>query len=164
MSERPLSEFEQGILENIEKSGCQVNTIFDPEGVEPTFSYSIGFPETVGQPEVIIFGLRREVMHAMINVLLDKCRQGLTLKDGLTVEGLLDGYTCITRSVLSDNIVRDYFNSAIWYEKYRTGSDMEEAYQIVWPGVQQRLFPWDKGCDQIVIDSQPALYLPESVH
>nr|WP_247711113.1 DUF4262 domain-containing protein [Qipengyuania vesicularis] len=164
VSERPLSDFEQGILENIEKSGCQVNTIFDPEGDEPTFSYSIGFPKTVDQPEVIIFGLRHEVMHSMINVLLEKCRQGLLLRDGLVIDDLLDGYNCVARAVLNDYLVEDYFASAIWYEKYRTGSEMKGAYQIVWPGVQQRLFPWDVGCEQIVIDSQPALYLPESVH
>ncbi|QZD90132.1 DUF4262 domain-containing protein [Qipengyuania aurantiaca] len=164
VSERPLNEFEQGILDNIEKSGCQVNTIFDPDGDEPTFSYSIGFPKTVGQPEVIIFGLRNEVMHSMINALLGKCRQGLKLRDGLVIDDLLDGYNCVARVVVSDYLVDEYFASAIWYEKYRTGGEMEEAYQIVWPGVQQRLFPWDEGCDQIVIDSQPALYHPETVH
>ena len=164
VSERPLSEFEQRIFENSEKSGCQVNTIFDPDGEEPTFSYSIGFPVTVNQPEVIVFGLKNEVMHGMINALLDKCRQGLTLRDGLVIDDLLDGYNCVARAVVNDYIVDDYFASAIWYEKYRTGDEMKEAYQIVWPGVHQRMFPWDEGCDQLVIDCQPALYHPESVH
>ncbi|MBV7264853.1 DUF4262 domain-containing protein [Erythrobacter ani] len=158
MSGQPLNEFEERILQNIADHGCQVNHVFDPDGASPRFSYSVGLPKTVGQPEVIVFGLKNDVMHSMINALLDQCRSGLELQDGLIIDDLLDDYECVAKKVLPENIVSDWFASAIWYERYRTGQNMSAAFQIVWPGVQQRLFPWEATCDETVIDAQPALY------
>ena len=63
--------------------------VFDPDGKQPDFAYSIGFKETVSQPEAIIFGLPRDVMKAMINETLHQCRKGLALSDGAVIEGLL---------------------------------------------------------------------------
>ena len=37
------------------------------------------------------------------------------------------------------------------------------AYQLFWPGAEQGLFPWEKGCVQFVRDCQPSLYLPRVV-
>ncbi|MFN4097896.1 MAG: DUF4262 domain-containing protein [Sphingomonas sp.] len=158
MSARDLDTFEQGILSNVEKHGCQVNCIFDPDGSEPSFCYSIGFADTVGQPEVIVFGLDQAVMNFMVNETLRQCRAGLALADGVRVSGLLGGFDCVVREVSPENLVIDYFNSAMWFHRYRTGRDMERAVQIVWPGAVDGLFPWDDGSAQIVIDSQPALY------
>jgi len=154
-----LSEFEQGILANIRDHGCQVNHVFDPDGVLPGKSYSIGFPEAIDQPEVIVFGLPPEVMQFMINDLLRQCREeGLSLKNGLVVSDLLEGFACIARSVQSEHIIADHFASAMWFSKHRFRTDMKEAFQLVWPSSVTGLFPWDDGVAQEVIDAQPALY------
>lgn len=153
-----LNDFERGILANIAQHGCQVNHVFDPDGEEPGLSYSIGFPETVQQPEVICFGLDRKLMQSMINSLLDQCRSGLTMQDGVRVADLLDGFECELRSVKPEHIVPDNFASAIWYANYRGAGDPVCAFQIVWPSSRTGLFPWDEGVAQDVIDAQPALY------
>ena len=153
-----LSDFEQGILANIEEHGCQVNHIFDPDGDMVGKSYSIGFPETVGQPEVICFGLGNDLMHSMINGLLDQCLEGLKMQDGLRVSGLLEGFDCVLRSVKSDHIVSDHFNSAMWYSRHQGVGEMQKAFQIVWPSSETGLFPWDEGVAHVVVDAQPALY------
>lgn len=158
MSSTDLSAFEEKILSNVACHGCQVNFIFDPDGDDPSFSYSIGFPETVGQPEVIIFGLDRQVMHFMVNETLRICRMGFVLEDGVRIGGLLEGFECVAREVAPHNLVPDYFNSAMWFHRYQTGRDLERAVQIVWPGAVDGLFPWDAGSAQTVIDAQPALY------
>ena len=81
-----LSELEERILANIEDHGCQVNHVFDPDGILQGKSYSIGFPVSIGQPEVIVFGLRVEVMKFMINDLLRQCREeDLLLSEGLII-------------------------------------------------------------------------------
>ena len=158
-SPQALSDFEQDILDNVANTGCHINVVIDPDQQDPPFAYSVGFTETSGQPEVIVFGLSADMMTFMINETLDQCEAGLALSDGVEIEGLLRGHKVVSREVATRFIIRDYLNSAIWYEQHRTGRALDRAIQLVWPGARDHLFPWDKGCDQQVRDLQPALYL-----
>ena len=153
-----LSEFEQRIVANVEQYGCHVMHVFDPDGVEEAFSYSIGFPVSVSQPEVIAFGLSSKLMHSMINELHRQCRDGLRMENGLRVADLIEGYDCELRVVRPERIIADYFGSGMWFHRHRTGQAMTEAFQIVWPGAASGLFPWDEAASQDVVDAQPALY------
>jgi len=153
-----LSAFEQRIVADVEQYGCHVLHVFDPDGVEQNFSYSIGYPVSVAQPEVIVFGLDRKLMHSMINEVHRQCRDGLAMEDGLRVPDLLEGFDCALRAVRPDNIVAEYFGSAMWFHRTQTDHPMKGAFQIVWPGAVNGLFPWDAGVSQDVIDAQPALY------
>lgn len=154
---RKDTRYEREILQNVEEHGCHITLVFDPDGNDPSYAYSAGFPKTVGQPDLIVFGLPNEVMQFMINETLDQCREGLQLKDWTRIEGLLEGHHCIARAVTPHHIVRDYFNSAMWLRD-RLGGEMNEAIQIVWPGSVNGLFPWDSGCADEVRACQPALY------
>lgn len=153
-----LTEYEIALLRNVENHGCQVTHVFDPAGEDESFSYSAGLPVSVGQPDVIVFGLPKDLMHSMINEVASQYRKGLILSDGQIIEGLIEGYPCVARQVLGENIVADYFNSAMWVHQRELGRPMEAAFQIVWPGVEQRLFPWDEGCDEALIAAQLPLY------
>lgn len=160
---RKLDKDEQGVIDNIRDYGCQVQFVFDPDGERPDFSYSIGFPVSVGQPEVIVLGLRRELMHSMVNEVRSQCADGLVLSDGAHVSGLLEGFDCVLRHVTNPAAIEEHFGWAIWYHRSQRGVELNEAYQIVWPGAQQGLFPWDADCDEYVISQQPALY-ETSIH
>lgn len=151
---RDLTDYERDILANVRDHGCHITSVSD----EPPFTYSAGFIETASQPEVIIFGLPSKLCASMINNLLRMCREGLELTDGGEIEGLLQAHRVIARAIDPDNIVRDHFNSAIWYEQRRTGRTLDRAMQLVWPGALDGLFPWDDGCSKEVRDLQPALY------
>lgn len=151
------NDFERKIIDNVAAHGCHINFVFDPKGDEPSFAYSVGFEETVGQPEVIIFGLPNEIMQPMINDALRLCREGLVLQDMVQVDGLLEGFPCFVRDVIPEKILPEYFNSAIWYHRARTGVPLSHAVQIVWPDLDG-LFPWEEGCDAGVRDWQPALW------
>ena len=155
---RELTEYEEKIVAEVEQHRCYVIQVFDPDGIAPNFSYSIGFPALVAQPEVIVFGLSIPLMHSMIDEIYRQCRHGLSLNGGLRVAGLINGHDCELRSVKPKHIVKDHFNSAMWFHRHRTGEPMTEAFQIVWPGAVDGLFPWDEGASQDVIDAQPALY------
>ncbi|WP_235890464.1 DUF4262 domain-containing protein [Sandaracinobacter neustonicus] len=155
------NSFERGIIQNVRTHGCQVNCIFDPEDSDPGFAYSIGFWETVQQPEVIVFGLYGKVMASMVEDMFRLCKEGLKLSDGLAIDGLLEGHTVIARTVSPEKIVPEFFNSAIWYHRRVTGQPLAAAMQLVWPGVADGLFPWDAGCDENVRRLQPALYARE---
>jgi hypothetical protein len=71
---------------------------------------------------------------------------------------LLVGHRCVVRLVAPENLILEYFNSAQWHCRRQSGAEMTAAFQIVWPGAQDRLFPWDEGSSDIVRDLQPALY------
>lgn len=152
-----LTEYETMLLRNVENHDCQVTYVFDPAGEHESFSYSAGLPVSVGQPDVIVFGLPKDLMHFMINEVAAQYRKGLVLTEGQIIEGLIAGYPCVARRVLNENLA-DYFNSAMWVHRRELGRPMETAFQIVWPGVEQRLFPWDDGCDEAVYAAQPPLY------
>lgn len=149
-------------LNNIEKYGCHIWSVFDPNDVEPEFSYSAGFTKTVQQGEVIIFGLRSDVRVYMINETLRQCRHDLKLKDGCSISGLIEGFDVIARAIPEKNITPEFFGTAIWYSRHEFESELHTAYQLVWPGALDGLYPWEEGCDPEVIVQQPALYQREA--
>jgi hypothetical protein len=151
------TDFEREIVANVREHGCHINYIFDPNEDTPAFAYSVGFPETIDQPEIIVFGLPMDMMKFIINETMRKCREGLRLEDGLEIPGLLAGHVCMALEIPCANITREYFNSAMWFRRHVAGEEMDAAFQIVWPGAQDGLFPWDDGCSEIVRWSQPPL-------
>jgi hypothetical protein len=182
-----LTDLQQRILDNVEEFGCHITSVTPAEdddydddfedddfddldldedddddgeegGQHERFAYSIGFPRTVGQPEVIVFGFSAPLAAAVINGVLDRCREGLVLEDWTEIGGLLQGHNCMLREVEPDCLVPYYFNSAIWFSRHETGADLPRALQIVWPGVEDGLFPWDKGCAEETRELQTPLY------
>ncbi len=153
---RRISEQRQ-LLKAIKLLGFRVTAV-GRDDPPPGYAYSTGFPETFGQPEVIVFGLPDEIMANMIGGLSDQCREGLHLADGLEVTGLLEGHACVLRMVKPENLTDDYFYFSHWYHERQFGSRLEKAFQIVWPGVKTGLFPWEPGCPEEVRLLQPPLY------
>lgn len=158
VTDRPLTDYENRIVANVQEFGCEVVSVFDPKEVEPDFSYSIGFWETVQQPEVIILGLPSQMGKFAINETLRQCQSGLELFDWQRIEGLFEKFdvTCVARSVDPKRLVPEYFNSAIWYHDFRTGQPLSEAFQLVWS--YEGLYPWDKDAPTELLDDQPLLY------
>jgi hypothetical protein len=153
-----LSEFEREIIANVDHSGCHINMVFDPEGEDPGFAYSVGFTKTAGQPEVIVFGLGNDLMGSMINGCLDQCNAGLQLTDGTSIDGLLLNHPCVAREVHPSWFIIDYFNSAMWFHTTQLKRPFGCAIQLVWPDATNGLFPWNEGCGELAIAYQPALY------
>ena len=158
MSDRPFTDYETRIIENVKEYGCQVISVSDLDETLPSFSYSIGFWETVGQPEVIILGLPSNMGHFAINETLRQCQGGSQLSDWQPIEGLFEEYdvTCVARAVDEDHLVPEYFNSAIWYRNFRTGTPLDGAMQLVWS--YDGLLPWDDGASAELLEDQPLLF------
>jgi Domain of unknown function (DUF4262) len=157
MTER-LTEYEEKILSNVREYGCHVTTVFDPDGDEPNFAYSAGFTLSVCQPEVIVFGLDPILMGSMINSALDQCKLGANLADFARISGLLEGFDIIVRTIPEFRIEREYLNSAMWFHEREFDAKLQRVVQLVWPSSTTGLFPWEEGCDDSVIEAQPALY------
>jgi len=155
-----LSKYEQNILANVDEHGFFSTTVFDPDGKNPMFTYSTGFPESLDCPDFIIVGLTKEIMHNMLWEIFHQIKKGAIPQDGMAWKGLLAGdYFCISKTVHPDNNTTDYFNSARWWYRHtgRQNADLR-FYQMFWPGSQDKRFPWEEGCAQDVIDVQPMLY------
>lgn len=159
------SKFEREIMSNVDKHGCHLNAVVDPDGHAPTFVYSVGFTKTMqkleksGFPEVIIFGLSGDYCAKAINELLALCAAGQELEEQARIEGFFGDYDGVVRMVHESNIVTDYFNSAIWYHPTQMNRELEKIAMLVWPDANG-VFPWEDECEAWVRADQPALYEP----
>ena len=160
-----VDDYEQRIIDDVAKYGWYCVGVFDDEGVEPNFAYSVGLWETLKVPELIVFGLPIELMHSMLWIAFRQIKSGkVKVTDGVRWCGLIEGFDCVSRPVHRSQIRREVFNSAMWYRRHRAGSRCRiKAYQLFWPGKSNALYPWDRGCAKIVRASQPQLYLPRKV-
>ena len=102
----------------------------------PSFAYSIGLQETYDHPELLTYGLRPQVMHAMINGCADAIRDGRRIRDGDTWDGVLDGTTCGFRRVDEEHL------GELGYARQYYGAGEYSALQLVWPDKEDRP-PWE---------------------
>ncbi len=155
------SEYEQKLLSNVEEHGWQFTYVFDPKRQNPDFAYTVGFTKSLGTSEFIVFGLPRDLMSDMLWEIYRQVEKGTIPADGMRWHGLLEGFDCISRRAKHKKLHSDYTVSANWFWHETGHSGSPEVYQIVWPGAQQGLFPWDDGCVQDVIDAQPHLWMTD---
>lgn len=138
------------LLDDIERVGWHmIGVAEDDEG--PGFVYSIGMFHTVGHPEIVIVGMKLDLMFRMVNEIGSWVRGGQTVRDGDVREGLLEGFACTFRTV-SRKWYHDFFGYARWF--YR--SDEFPVLQCVWPD-KDRLWPWDAGFNPRWRPKQPVL-------
>ncbi|MEP6342361.1 MAG: DUF4262 domain-containing protein [Maricaulaceae bacterium] len=155
------STYEQQLFKNVEDHGWQFSFVFDDKGTAPDFGYSVGFSKSIQAPEFIIFGLPKELMHNMLWEVYKQIENGAIVEDGKPWSDLLEGFDCISRKAIHKDLFNEYTTHANWFWR-ETGNDGHpEVFQLVWPGAQQGLFPWEADCAQDVIDMQPHLWLPK---
>lgn len=145
-----LSEIQQRLREDVAQFGWHVLLIVgDEEG--PGFAYSVGLQHSYGHPEIIMFGLRHETMHAIINLIGERVKAGACFTPDQVSDEFLQGYDVVFRRVDS-RWHEEYFGQAIdFYEE--TGFT---ALQCVWPDCQGR-FPWQPDFDPGLLERQPLL-------
>jgi len=158
MSKESDEEYFNSILSNIDKHGWYGIHVFDPDGELPSFTYSVGFSRTLNAPEFIIFGLSNELMHNMLWSVYKQIKEGKSVENNGVWSGLLSGFDCVSKHVTHSDTFSEYMVSSKWLWRQDGHEGIPEAYQIVWPGAVDGLFPWDEGCDQGVIDVQPRLW------
>lgn len=151
-----LDEAERKIVDDVAQYGFHSVNVGDGE---PNFRYSIGFWESVGSPDLIVFGLEPKLMHNMLWEMFRQIQAGSSLSNDRRYSGLIEGFDCIVREVHPSQL-RSYFGFGLWYRRYKGRDPMTlAAYQVFWPGATQGLFPWESGCVEDVRDFQPLLYL-----
>ena len=142
---------EQRILDDIEQFGCHVTSVFDPEQVEPSFSYSIGLTRSLSIPEVIVVGVRPDLGQSLVNSYMDRARAGESFIPGVPYLGFLSGFPVYFRPVLETHR-KGYMLSATWLY----GGTDYEALQIIYP-TTEGVWPWDQGASDWFRTNQPLL-------
>lgn len=135
---------EQGWIDLIAEHGYAINLVIDddpnePSG-EPPFAYSLGAWESFGAPELIVFGLRRDVGSDMISHVMALHRQGLRFQTGVPVTGVLRDNIPVYFLEVDPAHVRAFAHFADWYYE----GEPFPLRQMVWPDRNGK-FPWEAG-------------------
>ncbi|MEL1263950.1 DUF4262 domain-containing protein [Pseudoxanthomonas putridarboris] len=146
-----MEEYERNIHKHIETHGCSVTSVFDPDGNEPPFSYSIGIAKTAMAPELIVVGLKPEISHWLVNEYNRRVRAGESFVPGVLYLGFLEGFAVQFGPVAREH-KGEYMRSATWLHQ---GPNFE-ALQLIWPSTTG-IWPWDPEASDWFRANQPLL-------
>ena len=147
----PEDDIERRVLQDVENCGCHVIKVMEDDA-GPGFAYSVGLFHNFDHPEILMVGLDLDLMHGVINNLMDDIRSGTLFDPEKRVADILEGFDCEFREVAVSHY-RELLGCAIWL--YR-GTDFP-ALQCVWPDMQGH-FPWEAGFNPKLRDRQPTYY------
>lgn len=146
-----LSSARQKIVHDVNVFGWHVMQVL-PGQAHPGWSYSIGLYRNFHHPEVVVFGLGPDTMHAVINIVGRAARAGRSFGDGDVSEELLVRYACTFRFV--DSVWYPHLlGFATWF--YDSGTF--PVLQVFWPDQESR-YPWQPGFSARLRDQQPLLF------
>ena len=134
------------IVENIKKHGWHFQFVFDENGENEDFAYSIGFEESFGHPEIMIFGLPRETMHAILSDLADEIRSGKKIVPNERRSGVLSGNFEVMFKPIRKEFLLEYAGRATDYYK-----DKIRVYVMFWPD-KNNILPTEEHCEVTVQD------------
>jgi hypothetical protein len=139
---------ERAAVATVRRSGWEVVLVGADGDAAPAFAYTVGLPHRVGHPELLISGLRTEVMQHVLNEIADGLVGGLTVQPGDGLEGLLVGVPLLVEQV-SDAALERTVTWSSWFHRRRSS-----ALQLVWPDAGGR-FAWQPGANPFLHGAQP---------
>lgn len=137
------------ISENIENYGWHVVNVLGDE-MYPSFSYSVGFYDTFGHPEVIFIGLKTDLAHLLINNIGETIREGFTFQGNVFYSNILDNFQCKMIPV-DEDFYGEYVGRAVGYY-----NQPFPLLQCVYPTVTG-VFPWEEDWPEDLRELQPIL-------
>jgi Domain of unknown function (DUF4262) len=145
-----LANADQKLLNDIQEFGWHVVKV-PGDDVGPGFGYSVGLYKSFGHPEIIIIGLKLDLIHSIINGIGEGIRSGKVFPSGQYYSGLIQGFDCYLMSV-EKKYYDDYVGYAKWYYK---GTDFTLT-QCVYPTVKG-IYPWQDEWPNEIKTLQPVL-------
>lgn len=128
------------LKDNIDKYGWQFQFVFDENGMKHDFAYSIGFEESFNHPEVMIFGLNRQTMHALMSEVAAQIKQGEVFTEDIKNESVLAGnfQVCFKR------VKREYHKKYVGVATKYYNKDIR-VLVMLWPD-QNNVLPTEADC------------------
>lgn len=144
---------EEFIRKCVKEFGWAVQLVEEGEGPsEPAFAYTIGLHHNFGHPELIILGQPNKLMHAALNDIGDRIKQGARFASGDSLEEVIEGYPVRLREVESRESFKVHVGYALWFY----AGQPFRLLQVVWPDKDGR-FPGEPGAWEILKERQPLL-------
>lgn len=128
------------IAGHIRDYGWHCLHVWPDEDGQQAFAYTIGFAESFGAPEVLVFGLPRDKAHAVLGVCADLLRAGHVIQTDVEVPDVLTGDYRVVFRPLRDECRGEYLGTA---ERYY-GDQPFGAVVMFFPDREHR-FPWQDG-------------------
>ncbi|MBJ2128273.1 DUF4262 domain-containing protein [Alteromonas sp. IB21] len=132
------------ITDNIEKYGWQFQYVFDADGDRPSFAYTIGLFESYSHPEIMVFGLKKDVMHTLLSNIAADIKNGATFNCDTKFSGLLsDNFETMFKEMRSEwkseyaGIALDYYDKEI------------PIWVLFWPD-KNNVLPLENDCELTV--------------
>lgn len=144
----PADDAERQCIETVERAGWEVLLVGADGDAAPAFAYTIGLPHRVGHPELLISGLRPEVMHHVLNDVAGEVVGGATVRPGDGVEGCLSGAPLLAEEIAPAALLHTVTWSS-WFHRRDVA-----AVQLVWPDKGGR-FAWQPGASALLDPAQP---------
>ena len=145
-------ESETFIQRAVEEHGWAVQLISAGDENEPAFAYTIGLFKNWNHPELIVLGLRLELMHSMVNEIGARVKAGARFTAGDSLQDVSGGYDVRLRAVQDERSYRAHVGYARWFY---SGAPFP-LLQVVWPD-RGGHFPGEPGAVDSLRDQQPLL-------
>ena len=145
-----LDDDEKSFVAKIHEHGWfNTSVTSDEEG--PGFSYTSGLWVNAHQPEVIMFGMKREIAHDVFWDLFRDAQAGQGLKQGIRTDQVFANLPAYVFPV-----AKNYFREYLGWNRWLYGGDDFPCVQIVWSD-RDGVFPWEAGFDPTFAHDQPDL-------
>ena len=154
---RELDANDKAFLAKVEEHGWMVMSIKDEPG-KPGWSYTVGLFENFAHPEIVIFGLKPDSRHRILNWIGDNVKRNNPFTAEKEHEWVLDNYKCWSKPV-QKRWYYDLLGYARWFYKTGRDSDNFPCVQALWPD-KAGIFPWQS---EYGYADQPLLYETELV-
>lgn len=128
------------IKSHIEDYGWHCCYVFDLEGVKPEFSYTIGFEKTFNHPEIIVFGLDRNVAHQILSDIACDIADGVKLQTDIKLSNVIGGDYQVMFKEVDDNAFDKYLGQAVDFYNRQF-----KAWALLWPD-KNKVLPIEEGC------------------
>jgi len=144
------------IISDVREYGVHILNVFAEDG-GPGWAFSIGLYLNYNHPEVLIYGLKQQQSHLILNDIREHVALGETFLAGSRTGALLRGYDVCFLDV-PFNAYENHLGYAMWF--YGSLPTPFPCVQLVWPDKGNR-FPWEDGYDKSYLDLQPILDPPQ---
>jgi hypothetical protein len=139
----------------IETEGYALEVVAPDGASEPPqagYSYTINFPDHVGFPDVVVFGLTPVAARGLLGLVRDTLAAGTEIPIGAELVGLLDNeLRCCFAAVDLAEWEPLFATAQAWYR----GDDFE-IVQLVYPD-RNGFLPYEAGFDQRLRFAQPVI-------
>jgi hypothetical protein len=155
-----LSQQQKRIDRDIRRYGWGAAPLHLPQDRAPRCIHSVGFSETLNQPELILFDTPADIILQELNFAFDALRrEQLELVDGAAWLDEDGQPRCVLRKVHPDQIARWLGLAAERRRRTQGDSSGLEAFQLVLAD-RQGFLPWQADYDSEARTWQPALWEP----